>query len=144
MLNTNDIKKLEEYFINYEDIKLKKELRRITLLKRETDDNVGSKSTAQPQSHIENNYIKLDMDRHYNNLCSIIKAIDDIYKTCSDVQRTIIECRYWQLDDTAYEWEDIAHKLTTQRDDSKVISRNATLNARNKMLGEFAELIGWI
>lgn len=144
MLNTTDIKKLEEYFVNYEDLKMKKELRKLTLLKKETDDNVGTKSTAAPQSPVENEVVKLSMDRHYNNIDTIIKAIDEVYKHSSDIEKTIIECRYWKRDYTAYEWEDIAEHLTRKRDDSRIISRNATLNARNKMLEEFAKLIGWV
>lgn len=144
MLNTTDIKKLEEYFIEHKDLKLRRELRKLDVLTKEVDENIGTKSTALPQSIVENEVIKLSMDRHYNNIDTIIKAVDNIYQTGSDIERSIIECRYWNMDDTAYEWEDIAHHLTTQRTDGKVISRNAILHARNKMLNRFAENISWI
>lgn len=144
MLNTNDIKKLEEYFVRYDELKLKRELRRLTVLTKEVDENIGTKSTALPQSQVENEVIKLSMDRHYANIDTIIKGIEQITNTCNDTERVIIECRYNKSVDTAYEWEDIAHHLTTMRNDNKVISRNAVLNIRNRILTEFAELIGWI
>lgn len=143
-LNTNDIKKLEEYFVNYKELKYKRELRKLTILTKEVDENVGSKSTALPQSPVEKEVIKLSMDIHYQNIDRIIKAIDNIYHNCTDTQRTIIECRYWHMIETAYEWEDIAHHLTTLRTDGKVISKNSTLHERNKMLTRFADEIGWI
>ncbi|UBH07854.1 transcriptional regulator [Macrococcus armenti] len=144
MLNTNDIKKLEEYFIKYDELKSKRELRKHTLLTKEVDENIGTKSTALPKSQVENQVIKLHSDLIYQNIDRIINAIEYIYGNCTDVQRVIIECRYWHEVDTAYEWEDIAHHLTTLRTDGKVISKNATLHARNKMLNNFALKIGWI
>ena len=51
---------------------------------------------------------------------------------------------YWEKDLTVYEWTDIAHELTKQRDDNKVISRDATLRMRNQLMRETAKRIGWI
>ncbi|PAK90823.1 transcriptional regulator, partial [Brevibacterium casei] len=69
-----------------------------------------------------NEVTKLHSDLKYLNLQAIIQAIEDVYNAATKEQQLIVNYRYWEKDLTVYEWTDIAHELTKQRDDNKVIS----------------------
>ncbi|EGS40329.1 transcriptional regulator [Staphylococcus capitis] len=143
-LGKTDIPKLEEYWEKYEDMKGQLVFRRYELLYQPTDTNHGGGKSNLPSSPVENEVTKLHSDLKYTNLQAIIQAIEDVYNNATKEQRLIVDYRYWEKDLTVYEWPDIAHELTKDRDDNKVISRDATLRMRNQLMRETAKRIGWV
>lgn len=143
-LGKADIPKLEEYWINYDELKGQLAYRRYELLYQPQDTNVGGGKSNLPSSPVENEVVKLQNDNKYRNLQATIQAIEDVYNSATPEQKAIIQYRYWEKDLTVYEWPDIAHELTKNRNDNKIISRDATLRMRNQIMRETAKRVGWI
>lgn len=143
-LGKADIPKLEEYWINYDELKGQLAYRRYELLYKPTDMNIGGGRPNIPTSPVENEVVKLHKDNKYRNLQSTVQAIDDVYRHATDEQKCIINYRYWEKDLLVYEWEDIAHELTKHRQDDKVMSKQSVLRMRNQIMRDTAERIGWI
>lgn len=143
-LGKTDIPKLEEYWSNYNSVKGQLAYRRYELLYQPQDNNIGGGKPNLPSSPVETEVVKLHEDNKYRNLSAIATAIEDVYNKATPEQKFIIEHRYWEKDLTVYEWLDIAHELTKQRDDDKIISRDAVLRLRNKIMRDTAKRIGWV
>lgn len=143
-LGKADIPKLEEYWINYDELKGQLAYRRYELLYQPQDTNVGGGKSNLTSSPVENEVIKLHKDNKYRNLQATIQAIEDVYRVATEEQKAIIHYRYWEKDLTVYEWPDIAHELTKNRNDNKIISKDATLRMRNRIMRETAKRVGWI
>jgi RinA family phage transcriptional activator len=143
-LGKNDIPKLEEYWRNYAQIERQKRFREFELLYQSKEEPTGGGRSNTISKPTEQQVIKLSKDELYNNLSNIVDAIDSIYKQANEEERFIIHCRYLDDNVEVYEWEDIAHELTKQRTDDKVISRNAVLRRRNKIMQQTAKEIGWV
>lgn len=142
-MGRHDIKKLEEYWINYDHLKWQLEFREFQLLYKEHDTNVGGGKSNLPSSPTEQQVIKLQLDDLYSNLQKITEAIARIYNEADSDERFIVNARYFGKYD-AYEWDDIAHELTKRQNDDKIISRNATIRKRNKIMQRTAKAIGWV
>lgn len=143
-LGKEDIPKLEQFFRKYDELKVQLAYRRYELLYQPQDTNIGGRKPNLPSSPVENEVIKLHKDDKYRNLQATIKAVEDVYNKATSEQKAIIEYRYWGKDELIYEWEDIAHELTKQRKDDKIISRYAVIRIRNNIMQETAKRIGWI
>ncbi|REI31462.1 transcriptional regulator [Staphylococcus felis] len=143
-LGRADIPKLEEYWINYTNVKGQLSYRRYELLYQPPDKNCGGGKSNLPERPVEREVIKLHEDNKYRNLSAIVTAIDDVYNQATDEQKLIVKYRYWEKDLTIYEWPDIAHQLTKLRKDDKIISRDAVLRMRNQLMRETAKRIGWV
>lgn len=143
-LGKEDIPMLEKYWKDIDKLRGQLSYRRYELLYTPRDENVGGGKSNLPNSPVEKEVIKLYEDNLYRNLSATIQAVEDVYRNATQEQRLIAQYRYWEKDLMIYEWEDIAHELTKQRKDDKIISRNATLRMRNQMMRETAKRIGWI
>lgn len=143
-LGKADIPKLEEYWINYDELKGQLAYRRYELLYQPQDTNVGGGKSNLTSSPVENEVIKLHKDNKYRNLQATIQAIEDVYRVATEEQKAIIHYRYWERDLLIYEWEDIAHELTKRRSDDKVISQYSVIRMRNQIVRDTAKRIGWI
>lgn len=143
-LGKADIPKLEEYWINYDELKGQLAYRRYELLYQPQDTNVGGGKSNLTSSPVENEVIELHKDNKYRNLQATIQAIEDVYRVATEEQKAIIHYRYWERDLLIYEWEDIAHELTKRRSDDKVISQYSVIRMRNQIMRDTAKRIGWI
>ncbi|WP_122135095.1 transcriptional regulator [Staphylococcus warneri] len=143
-LSKLDLKKIEEYWENYNEMKGQLAYRRYELLYQPQDTNIGRGKTNIVSSPIEREVVKLHEDDLYANLSKTISVIEDIYRCATYEQQEIVKFRYWDKDSLTYEWEDIAHELTKQRDDDKVISVYSVLRLRRKLMEETARRIGYI
>ncbi|PTG53169.1 transcriptional regulator [Staphylococcus chromogenes] len=143
-LGKADIPKLEEYWNNYRNVKGQLAYRRYELLYQPQDTNNGGGKSNLPGRPVEQEVVRLYEDNKYRNLSEVVTAINDVYNQATPEQKFIIEHRYWEKDLTIYEWQDIAHELTKLRDDDKIISRDAVLRLRNKIMRDTAKRIGWI
>lgn len=143
-LSKLDLKKIEEYWENYNEMKGQLAYRRYELLYQPQDTNIGGGKTNIVSSPIEREVVKLHEDDLYANLSKTISAIEDIYRCATYEQQEIVKFRYWDKDSLTYEWEDIANELTKQRDDDKVISVYSVLRLRRKLMEETARRIGYI
>lgn len=143
-LGKEDIPKLEQLWINYENLKGQLLYRRYEILYQPEDTNIGGGKTNLPSSPVENEVIKLHQDMKYRNLQAAIQAIEDVYRTATPEQKGIIDYRYWEKDLLIYEWCDIAHELTKRRDDDKVLSQYSVIRIRNQIMRDTAKRIGWI
>lgn len=143
-LGKTDMPKLEEFWERYEEMKGQLVYRRYTLLYQPSDTNSGGGKSNLPSNPVENEVVKLHDDIKYKNLQNTIQAIEDVYHNATEEQKLIVDYRYWHKDLTIYEWEDIAHEITRQRDDDRVISKQAVFRMRNQLMREVADRIGWI
>ncbi|MEN3090724.1 MAG: transcriptional regulator [Staphylococcus pseudoxylosus] len=143
-LTKEDIPKLEQYWKNYEELKGRLAYRRYELLYQPQDTNVGGGKSNLPSSPVENEVIKLYEDNEYRNLQAIIQAIEDVYRKADDIQKDIIEYRYWDKDLTVTTWEDVAHEITKKKDGDTIISSHSAKRIRTKILLETAKQIGWV
>lgn len=143
-LSKPDLKKIEEYWKNLNAMKGQLSYRRYELLYQPQDMNIGGGKSNLITSPIEREVVKLHEDELYANLSKTITAIEDIYRSATDEQQEIVQYRYWDKDYLIYEWEDIAHELTKQRKDDKIVSVYSVLRLRRKLMEETAKRIGFI
>lgn len=143
-LTKEDIPKLEQYWMNYEELKRQLTYRKYELLYQPSDSNVGGGKSNLPGNPTESEVITLDKDKKYCNLRDTIQAIEDVYNNATDDQRDIIGYRYWNKDLTVTTWDDIAHELTKKQEGDKVISTHSAKRIRTKILNDTAVRIGWI
>ncbi|MCD8825418.1 transcriptional regulator [Staphylococcus gallinarum] len=143
-LSKPDLKKVEEFWENLNNMKGQLAYRRYELLYQPTDTNIGGGKSNLISSSIEREVIKLHEDELYTNLSKTITAIEDIYRNATPEQKEIADYRYWEKDILIYEWEDIAQALTEKRNDGKIISVYSVLRLRRKMMEETAKRIGYI
>lgn len=143
-LGKEDIPKLEQFWINYDNLKGQLLYRRYEILYQPEDTNqCGGKSNI-PSNPVESEVVKLHQDMKYRNLQATIQAIEDVYRMATPEQKGIIDYRYWEKDLLIYEWEDIAHELTKRREDDKVLSQYSVIRMRNQIMRDTAKRIGWI
>lgn len=143
-LNKRDVALMEEYWKNLKEMKGQLAYRRYELLYQPTDTNFGGGKSNIVTSPVENEVVKLHQDDLYKNLSNTITSIEDIYRSATKEQQVIADYRYWDKDLLIHEWEDIAHELTKQRKDDKVISVYSVLRMRRKLMEETAKRIGFI
>lgn len=137
-LNRHDIKKLEEYWINYNENIKQLKFREWELMSKNSDDENsggGSNSVRQISKPTEQLAIRLLEDKLHQNLTTIIKVVEKLYKETDVDTRYIVDNRYWCANRDVMEWDDIAYELG--------YSRSKVLRIRNSLLDEMAELIGY-
>lgn len=136
-LNQIDIKKLEEYWIKHDENKKMLQFREWELTENpEQDDNLGASSTRVVTKPTEQLAILLLNDVLYQNLQTIVKSVERLYKWADPDVKTIVDMRYWDIDRNCFEWEEVADRLN--------LSRSKVLRLRNSLLDDTAELIGWV
>lgn len=143
-LGRNDIPKLEEYWNNYDHLKRQMKFRRFELLYTKPEDNSEGGKSNLPSQPTEQQAVKLSSDELYSNLKNIVETIETIYNNADDDERFIIQCRYFAHYIDIYNWEDIAHELTKQRGDDRIITRDTVLRRRNRIMRQTAQRIGWV
>jgi len=135
--NDADLKKIEGYWINLEKLKKDLKFREWELLHqhKEQDENIGGGKSSNTS---DTTFVKANAlveDKVYQNLKNIVETIEKLYPQLDDIQKKIVELRYWDKEG-CWEWEDIAAELN--------ISRNKALNKRNALIDKTAEKLGWI
>lgn len=138
-LNRHDIKKLEEHWINHKENIKRLKYREWELMSRNSDDENsggGSNSVRQVSKPTEQLAVKIMEDKLHQNLTTVIKAIEKLYKESDEVTESIVNMRYWCNSRDFMEWEDIAFELG--------MTRSKVLRIRNSLLDETAQLIGYV
>ena len=135
--NDADLKKIEGYWINIEKLKKDLKFREWELLHqhKEQDENIGG---GRDSNTSDTTFVKANAlveDKVYQNLKNIVETIEKLYPQLDDLQKRIVQLRYWDKEG-CWEWEDIAAELN--------ISRNKALNKRNALIDKTAEWMGWI
>ena len=102
---------------------------------KEQDENIGGGKSSNTSDTTFMKANALVEDKVYNNLKNIVETIEKLYPQLDDIQKKIVELRYWDKEG-CWEWEDIAAELN--------ISRNKALNKRNALIDKTAEKLGWI
>lgn len=135
--NDADLKKIEGYWIQLEKLKKDLKFREWELLHqyKEEDKNIGGGKSSNTSDTTFMKANALVEDKVYQNLKNIVETIEKLYPQLDDIQKKIVELRYWDKEG-CWEWEDIAAEL--------YISRNKALNKRNALIDKTAERLGWI
>ncbi|WP_188006654.1 Transcriptional regulator [Sporosarcina sp. ANT_H38] len=139
ILNRHDIKKLEEYWINYNENIKQLKYREWELMSKNSDDENsggGSNSVRQISKPTEQLAIRILEDKLHQNLTTVIKVIEQLYKELDEETQSIVNMRYWCSSRDFMEWEDIAFELG--------MTRSKVLRMRNSLLDETALLIGYV
>lgn len=138
-LNRHDIKKLEEHWINHNENIKRLKYREWELMSKNSDDENsggGSNSARQISKPTEQSAVKLSEDKLYQNLRTVIKAVEKLYGELDEETASIVNMRYWCSSRDFMEWEDIAFELG--------MTRSKVLRMRNSLLDETALLIGYV
>lgn len=159
-MHKSDIDKLEHILTHPEVYKKELKLREFeledtvkeTIPQSKQNNDLQDPRTIRASSNtstVENKAIKLHSDVKYQLLYSIVHNTPKFVRTCNDLEQTIIDYRYRQVDISMREWEQIACVLDekVQADSSryqkKSIGKTTTLIIRDKMLERLAEYIGY-
>lgn len=134
--NHADLKKLEGYWIELNELKEKLKYREWQLLHayKEEDTNVGGGRSSNISNPTEQKAIKLAEDKTYQNLKNVINVIEKLYPELDDVQKKIVRMKYW--DSEEWDWNDIAKETN--------VSRSKALAKRNALIDKTAERLGWV
>ena len=89
-LSKPDLKKVEEFWENLNNMKGQLAYRRYELLYQPTDTNIGGGKRNLISSPIEHEVIKLHEDELYTNLSKTITTIEDIYRNATPEQKEIV------------------------------------------------------
>ncbi|MEK5070809.1 hypothetical protein [Sporosarcina sp. FSL K6-1508] len=138
-LNRHDIKKLEEYWINYNENIKQLKFREWELMSKNSDDENsggGSNSVRQISKPTEQLAVRLIEDKLHQNLTTIIRVVEKLHKETDDDTRYVVDNRYWCSSRDFMEWEDIAYELG--------MSRYKVLKIRYELLNDTARLIGYV
>ena len=137
-LSRNDIKKIEDYWVEIDEYRKKLQYREWELLHkhRETDENIGGGKSNRTSDTTFVKATALVEDKKYNNLKSIVDGIDRLYRDLDKDSKTIVDMRYWDKENNFFEWEEIADQL--------FMSRNKVLRKRNALIDKTAEVIGFV
>lgn len=137
-LSRTDIKKLEDYWIKYEEYKKRMQFREWEIMNphREQDENIGGGKSNRTSDTTFVKAAALVEDKKYNNFKAIVDGIANLYAQLDDDQKKIVDMRYWDKESNCYEWEDIADEL--------FMSRNKVLRKRNLLLDKTAEVTGFV
>lgn len=138
-LNRHDIKKLEEHWINHNENIKRLKYREWELMSKNSDDENsggGSNSVRQISKPTEQLAIKLMEDKLHQNLTTITRVVENLYKELDEDTESIVNLRYWCNSRDFMEWEDIAFELG--------MTRSKVLRMRNSLLDETARLIGYV
>ena len=135
--NDADLKKLEGYWSNLEQLKKDMRYREWELLHpyQETDTNVGGGRSNHTSDITGNRAILLAEDKEYQNLKNIVTTIENLYPELDDDQKIIVQMRYWDKKE-CYEWQHIADEL--------YMSVQRVLRKRNNLIDETAKRLGWV
>lgn len=137
-LERHHIKALEDYWINHNQNIKDLKYREWELMSRNSDDENsggGSNSVRQISKPTEQLAVRLMEDKLYQNLTTIIKVVENLYKEADVDTRYVVDNRYWCANRDVMEWDDIAYELG--------YSRSKVLRIRNGLIDETAELIGY-
>lgn len=138
-LNRHDIKKLEEYWINYNENIKQLKFREWELMSKNSDDENsggGSNSVRQISKPTEQLAIRLLEDKLHQNLTTITNVVKNLYDELDEDAQSIVDRRYWCSGRDYLEWEDIAEELE--------MTRYKVLRIRNNLLDDTARLIGYV
>lgn len=135
--NDADLKKLEGYWSNLEQLKKDMRYREWELFHpyQETDTNVGGGRSNHTSDTTGNRAILLAEDKEYQNLKNIVTTIENLYPELDDDQKIIVQMRYWDKKE-CYEWQHIADEL--------YMSVQRVLRKRNNLIDETAKRLGWV
>ena len=135
--NDADLKKLEGYWSNLEQLKKDMRYREWELLHpyQETDANVGGSRSNHTSDTTGNRATLLAEDKEYQNLKNIVTTIENLYPELDDDQKIIVQMRYWDKKE-CYEWQHIADEL--------YMSVQRVLRKRNNLIDETAKRLGWV
>ena len=136
-INEHDLKKLEGYWTDINKLKKDLRYREWELLNphQEQDTNIGGGKSGKISDTTFQKATALLEDKQYNNLKNVIQVIEEVYKELDDLQKSIVDMRYWDKENY-WEWNDIAEELN--------VSRSKVLNKRNSIIDKTAERIGWV
>lgn len=136
-LNKYDLQKLEEYWSNHQQNKRLLQFKEWELTSKTSDDeNTGGGRSSGISNPTEQAAAKLLNDKTYQNLKTIINAVEVLYRHADEDIQTIVDMRYWDKERNCYEWEEIADRLN--------LSRSKVLRLRNVLLDDTADMIGWV
>lgn len=96
----------------------------------------GHEANKQKLKSLEQDSLATVDEMLYSNLKNITQSIDLLFPTLDEDLQTIVNMRYWDINNNCYEWEEIA--------DTLFISRYKAMRKRDVLIDKTASLIGWI
>src|SRR5699024_6675077 len=127
-LNRYDMKILESYIINLEQLKFRKLIREYELHDKPVEDNPGASRSNIPGDPVYQHVA--------NNLDKIIKAVDKLYNHADEDVKYVFNVRYWGNEVGIDTWEGMAEHLFT--------SKTNLLRVRETYLKQLANDIDYV
>ena len=135
-LNRYDMKILESYIINIEQLTFRKLIREYELHDKPTDNNTGGSRSNTPSDPVYR-HVSINLeDDYYNNLDKIIKAVDKLYNNANEDVKHVFNVRYWGNEVGIDTWEGMAKHLYT--------SKTNLLRVRETYLKQLANDIDYV
>ena len=135
-LNRYDMKILESYIINLEQLKFRKLIREYELHDKPVEDNPGASRSNIPGDPVYQHVAINLEDDYYNNLDKIIKAVDKLYNNADEDVKYVFNVRYWGNEVGVDTWEGMAEYLYT--------SKTNLLRVRETYLKQLANDIDYV
>ena len=135
-LNRYDMKILESYIINIEQLKFRKLIREYELHDKPVEDNPGASRSNIPGDPVYQHVAINLEDDYYNNLDKIIKAVDKLYNNADEDVKYVFNVRYWGNEVGVDTWEGMAEHLYT--------SKTNLLRVRETYLKQLANDIDYV
>lgn len=136
-LSKHEIQKLEDYWMNLDEYKIKLRHRERDLIDawQETDSNIGGGKSVHISDVTGNKATILADDVMYQNLKRIVNTIETMLNELDEDQEVIVQMKYLAKQE-AYEWQHIADQLG--------MSVQRVLRKRNNLIDETAKRLGWV
>ena len=135
-LNRYDMKILESYIINLEQLKFRKLIREYELHDKPAEDNPGASRSNIPGDPVYQHVAINLEDDYYNNLDKIIKAVDKLYNNANEDVKYVFNVRYCGNEVGVDTWEGMAEHLYT--------SKTNLLRVRETYLKQLANDIDYV
>lgn len=134
-LSTDELSVLEKHFYRYEKYDREIAVRKEELRQKEPDENIGGGKSNLVSKTLENKIVKEQSDRFILERQKWKKAIEDVYKEASALEKKVIEVKFFS-GQNYISWRDVAEQVH--------YSKTKIYEVRYSILEKFANKIGYI
>lgn len=126
---------LEDKLQRYEQLDKEIAIRKEELKIQKSDENVGGGKSNIPSNPVETQIIKEQSDPYIITRQKWKKAIEEVYKECTEEEQKILDDKFWS-NQNYLSWQEVGNRYH--------FSKTSIYEMRYSILERFAEKIGYI
>lgn len=134
-LSRNDLWWLEDKFQRYQQYDKEIAIRKEELKMKQTDENIGGGKSNLPSNPVERQVIKEQSDPYIVNRLKWKKAIEEVYKECTEDEQAILRDKFWS-NQSYLTWPEVGEE--------HYMAKTTIYEVRYSILERFAKKIGYI